>query len=276
MLERARPAFVGNDVRLVPWQEHVVLVTGPNMAGKSTYLRQTALIALMAHVGSFVPAKEARIGILDGIFCRIGASDRLARGQSTFMVEMTEVAHILHHATERSLLVFDEVGRGTSTYDGLAIAWAVLEHVARRLGAKTLFATHYFELTALADEFPVIRNFNVLVREWKQELVFLYKIVPGRADRSYGVQVARLAGLSPAIVARARSILEDLERRRSPASTGDVSPQLPLFGPLPDPVRKRLEDADLDAMTPLEALTLLHAMRELLKHGGKDEGFSDA
>ncbi len=276
VLERLQDTFVGNDVRLAPWQEHLLVVTGPNMAGKSTYMRQTALLTLMAHAGSFVPANEARIGVVDGIYCRIGASDRLARGQSTFMVEMTEVAHILHHATEHSLLIFDEVGRGTSTYDGISIAWAIIEHIVRTLGAKTLFATHYYELTQLADEFPGIRNYNVLVREWKSELVFLYKIVPGRADRSYGVQVARLAGLPAPVITRARALLEELERGRKAPVAPAPDGQLPLFGPLPDPVRRRLEDAEVDTLTPLEAMNLLHELKVLLRAGDGPAEFSDA
>lgn len=266
-LERSLPSFVSNDVRLVPWQEQIMLVTGPNMAGKSTFLRTTAILSLMAHAGSFVPAKEARIGVLDGIYCRIGASDRLAKGLSTFMVEMVEVAQILNHATERSLLIFDEVGRGTSTWDGTAIAWAIVEHLARHVGAKTLFATHYFELTALSETFPSVRNLNVLVREWKGELVFLYKIVPGRAERSYGVQVARLAGLPASLITRARERLAELEAQ--PAAPANApGAQLTLFGPLPDPLRRRLEEADPDRLTPMEALALVGELKDLLHGSG--------
>jgi DNA mismatch repair protein MutS len=270
VLERSLPTFVSNDAKLVPWTEQIMLVTGPNMAGKSTYLRQVALLTLMAHAGSFVPAKEARIAVVDGIFCRIGSSDRLAKGMSTFMVEMTEVAHILNHATERSLLIFDEVGRGTSTYDGIAIAWAIVEHLARHAGAKTLFATHYYELTALAEEFPSVRNLNVLVREWRGELVFLYKIVPGRADRSYGVQVARLAGLPAALITRARELLGELESGgRAGRDAGGN--QLPLFGQFPDPVRQRLEDVDPERLTPIEALGILQELKDHLR-GGRPSG----
>jgi len=277
VLERVRPGFVANDVRLSPWQEQIMVITGPNMAGKSTFLRQVALITLMAHTGSFVPARSARIGIVDGIYCRIGASDRLARGQSTFMVEMTEVAQILNHATERSLLVFDEVGRGTSTYDGISIAWAIIEHVARQLGAKTLFATHYYELTALADRIPSVRNLNVLVREWKGKLVFLYRIAPGRADRSYGVQVARLAGLAEGIVTRARELLRELEKGAATPGRTSADGQLSLFEGVPDPVRQKLVGAQLEEMTPLDALNMLHELRDLLDDGQPDDGkFSDA
>ncbi len=267
-LERALPSFVSNDVRLVPWQEQIMLITGPNMAGKSTFLRQTAILALMAHAGSFVPAKEARIGVLDGIYCRIGASDRLAKGLSTFMVEMVEVAQILNHATERSLLIFDEVGRGTSTWDGTAIAWAIVEHLARHVGAKTLFATHYFELTALTETLPSVRNLNVLVREWKGELVFLYKIVPGRAERSYGVQVAKLAGLPGTLIARARERLAELESQTAAPAPAEPGAQLTLFGPLPDPLRRKLEEADPDRLTPMEALQLVGELKDLLHGSG--------
>ncbi len=277
VLERVQSTFVSNDVRLLPWQEQILIVTGPNMAGKSTYLRQTALITLMAHVGSFVPAKEARIAVVDGIYCRIGASDRLAQGLSTFMVEMTEVAQILNHATDRSLLIFDEVGRGTSTYDGISIAWAIVEHIAKDLGAKTLFATHYYELTALADEYPSVKNYNVLVREWKNELVFLYKINPGRADRSYGVQVAKLAGLPEPVISRSRDLLKEFERTAPRENSGRYGGQLSLFQPLPDPVRYRLEAAEVEALTPLEAMNLLHELRELLRGAPTGEGgFSNA
>ena len=277
VLERSLPTFVSNDVKLVPWQEQVMLVTGPNMAGKSTYLRQVAMLTLMAHAGSFVPAKAASIAVVDGIYCRIGASDRLAKGMSTFMVEMTEVAHILNHATERSLLVFDEVGRGTSTYDGIAIAWALVEHLARHVGAKTLFATHYYELTALSEEFPSVRNLNVLVREWRGELVFLYKIVVGRADRSYGVQVARLAGLPAPLIARARELLGELERKAQVPEEAAGGGQLNLFGPLPEPVRQRLEEIDLDRLTPLEAFALVQDLKEQLQSGRPSGGgFSEA
>ncbi len=277
VLERIQETFVSNDVRLIPWQEQVLIITGPNMAGKSTFLRQTALITLMAHAGSFVPAKQAKISVADGIFCRIGAADRLTRGQSTFMVEMTEAAHIINHATERSLLIFDEIGRGTSTFDGIAIASALVEHIVKEIGAKTLFATHYYELTALADSFSQVRNFNVLVREWKGELVFLYKIISGRTDRSYGVQVAKLAGLPKDLIEKAREYLREFERQSAARQTSDPGAQLNLFGPLPDPVRAKLMEADLETLTPLEALNLLHALREMLNAGDvNDERFSDA
>jgi DNA mismatch repair protein MutS len=193
------------------------------------------------------------------------------------MVEMTEVAQILNHATERSLLVFDEVGRGTSTYDGISIAWAIIEHVARQIGAMTLFATHYYELTALADRIPSVRNLNVLVREWKGKLVFLYRIASGRADRSYGVQVARLAGLAEGIVARARELLRELEKAAAAPGRAASDGQLSLFEPVPDPVRAKLEGAAIEEMTPLDALNMLHELRDLLQEGRPDDGkFSNA
>src|SRR5437867_4437900 len=206
--------FVPNDITLNGSSAQLVVLTGPNMGGKSTYLRQTALICIMAQAGSFVPAREAKLPLVDRIFARVGASDNIARGQSTFMAEMQETANILHHATSRSLVVLDEIGRGTSTFDGLSIAWAVAEYLASNTHArpKTIFATHYHELTDLADAIPGVANFHVIVREWKDDLVLLRKVVPGRADRSYGIQVARLAGLPPAVVARARDILAGLER----------------------------------------------------------------
>lgn len=264
VLEQLVSPFVSNDIHIVPGEEMVLLITGPNMAGKSTYLRQNALIALMAHAGCFVPAKSARIGLFDGIYCRIGASDRLTRGQSTFMVEMTEVAHILNHATRNSLLVFDEVGRGTSTYDGISIAWSILEHVAHRIGAGTLFATHYYELTALAGTVPGVRNYNVLVREWKNELVFLYKIVPGRADRSYGVQVAKLAGIPGDILTRARELLQTFEKKKV-MEEQDAEGQMALFGgEARDEIASILRGVEPERMTPVQALTLLSDLKERL------------
>ncbi len=207
-------AFVPNDVTLDGAGHQLVILTGPNMGGKSTYLRQTALLCLMAQAGSFVPARAAKLPVVDRLFARVGASDNIARGQSTFMVEMQETANILHSATSRSLVILDEIGRGTATFDGLSLAWAVAEHLASnsRARPKTIFATHYHELTDLADALPSVANFHVVVREWKDDIVFLRKVVPGRSDRSYGIQVARLAGLPPAVVARAREILNGLER----------------------------------------------------------------
>jgi DNA mismatch repair protein MutS len=203
--------FVPNDANLNHSDRQLMLITGPNMAGKSTFIRQVALITLLAHTGSFVPAAAARVGLVDRIFTRIGASDDLARGQSTFMVEMTETANILNNATARSLVILDEVGRGTSTFDGLSLAWSIVEHLHNVVGAKTLFATHYHELTELAARLARVRNLNVAVREWNDQIVFLRKIVEGATDKSYGIQVARLAGVPKPVLARAREILSNLE-----------------------------------------------------------------
>ena len=203
--------FVPNDVCLNHSNRQLMLITGPNMAGKSTFIRQVALITLLAHTGSFVPAAAARIGLVDRIFTRIGASDDLARGQSTFMVEMTETANILNNATARSLVILDEIGRGTSTFDGLSLAWSIVEHLHNVVGAKTLFATHYHELTELAARLPRVGNFNVAVREWNEQIVFLRKIVQGASDKSYGIQVARLAGVPKPVIDRAKEILSNLE-----------------------------------------------------------------
>ncbi|MES1254355.1 MAG: DNA mismatch repair protein MutS [Acidobacteriota bacterium] len=270
----AGEAFVPNDISLDGTTTQVVILTGPNMGGKSTYLRQTALLAIMAQAGSFVPAREAKIPIVDRIFARVGASDNIARGHSTFMVEMQETANILHHATSRSLVVLDEIGRGTATFDGLSIAWAVAEHLATnpRARPKTLFATHYHELTDLADATPGVVNFHVAAREWKDDIIFLRKIVPGRSDRSYGIQVARLAGLPSAVISRAREILVALERDEltrggRPSVSGtttDPQQQLGLFqaAPADDRLREQLAAVDIDRMTPLEALGLLAALKK--------------
>jgi DNA mismatch repair protein MutS len=203
--------FVPNDIEVDGMNVNLLVITGPNMAGKSTYIRQVALIVLMAQIGSFIPAKSARIGIVDRIFTRVGASDELARGQSTFMVEMSETANILNNATQRSLLILDEVGRGTSTFDGVSIAWAVTEYICRHLKSRTLFATHYHELTELALMFPNVRNYNIAVKEWNEEIIFLRKIVEGGTDKSYGIHVARLAGIPREVVERAKVILGNLE-----------------------------------------------------------------
>ena len=203
--------FVPNDTELDPETARLQILTGPNMAGKSTYIRQIALIAVMAQIGAYVPAESATLGLVDRIFCRVGASDDLSRGQSTFMVEMSETALILNHATDRSLVILDEIGRGTATFDGLSIAWAVAEHLHDTIGCRTLFATHYHELTDLANTKQAVANYNVAVREWNEEIIFLHKILPGAADKSYGIQVARLAGLPKAVVERAKSILSHLE-----------------------------------------------------------------
>jgi DNA mismatch repair protein MutS len=263
-------AFVPNDVTLDATAQ-VMILTGPNMGGKSTYLRQTALLCLMAQAGSFVPARSAKLPVVDRVFARVGASDNIARGQSTFMVEMQETANILHAATSRSLVILDEIGRGTATFDGLSLAWAVAEHLASnpRARPKTIFATHYHELTDLADALPSVVNFHVVVREWKDDIVFLRKVVPGRSDRSYGIQVARLAGLPPAVVQRAREILVGLERdelsrggRPSLNGERDRQAQPSLFQTAQeDPLRRRLQDVDVDNLTPMQALSLLAALK---------------
>ena len=278
----ASGAFVPNDIELNGTSRQLVILTGPNMGGKSTYLRQAALIPLLAQIGSFVPAKDAKVPIVDRIFARVGASDNIARGQSTFMVEMQETANILHTASSRSLVVLDEIGRGTSTFDGLSIAWAVAEYLASNPKArpKTLFATHYHELTDLADALSGVVNAHVSAREWKDEIVFLRKIVSGRSDRSYGIQVARLAGLPPGVVARAKEILTGLERdelsrggRPTLSGTaGDVqTDQLGLFAAPPgdkpahrgNTLAGRLRDIDVDEITPRQALELLAELKKL-------------
>ena len=237
------------------------------MAGKSTYIRQVALITLLAQVGSFVPAAEARIGLVDRIFTRVGLQDDLATGQSTFMVEMVETAAILNQATPRSLVILDEIGRGTSTYDGLSIARSVIEHIHNdpRLGCKTLFATHYHELTQLAASLPGVRNLSVAVAEEGSDVVFLHRIVPGGADRSYGVHVARLAGMPPGVVNRAWEVLDDLESRRGAgrASPGRGTPsqQLSMFAPGQE-LSDAVKSLDLSSMTPLEALNKLYELQQ--------------
>ena len=271
--------FVPNDIDLDGAARQLVVLTGPNMGGKSTYLRQTALIPLLAQAGSFVPAREARVPIVDRIFARVGASDDIARGHSTFMVEMQETAQILHTATARSLVVLDEIGRGTSTFDGLSIAWAVAEHLATNTQArpKTLFATHYHELTDLADLLPGIINAHVSAREYKDEIIFLHKIVSGRSDRSYGIHVARLAGLPSSVVARAREILGGLERDEATrggrptlsGTAGDpAAAQLGLFAGSGTPEQaelvRLLSEIDIDETTPLRALTLLQELKQLV------------
>ena len=277
VVERYCPdPFVPNDVALDHDTQQLVILTGPNMGGKSTYLRQVALTCVLAQSGSFVPAREAKLALIDRVFARVGASDNITRGQSTFMAEMQETANILHSATSRSLVVLDEIGRGTATFDGLSIAWAVAEHLAAhgRARPKTLFATHYHELTDLADALPGVVNAHVSAREWHDGIVFLRKVVPGRSDRSYGIQVARLAGLPPAVIARAREILDGLENdslsrggRPSIAKTGSQPPQqqLGLFQSVPsagDRLAERLRAVDPDRLTPLEALTLLAELRK--------------
>ena len=274
-------SFVPNDTLLNGTAQQVVILTGPNMGGKSTYLRQVALITLLAHAGSFVPAARAKIPVVDRIFARVGASDNIARGQSTFMLEMQETAKILHLATSHSLVILDEIGRGTATFDGLSLAWAVAETLASAPVArpKTLFATHYHELTDLADSTPGVKNYHVVAREWKDDIVFLRKVEPGRSDRSYGIQVARLAGLPPQTVQRAKGILQGLEndelsRGGRPSFSGgslppadDDSRQLGLFRPTPavhTRLVERIQSVDLDRLTPLDALRLLAELQKEL------------
>ncbi len=228
--------FVPNDVTLEPEESRLILITGPNMAGKSTYLRQTALLTLMAQIGSFLPAASAEIGLVDRIFTRIGASDDIARGQSTFMVEMNETALILNTATERSLVILDEIGRGTSTFDGLSIAWSVAEHLHDHIGARCLFATHYHEITALAQSRSAVKNYNVAVKEWNQQIIFLRKILPGCAEKSYGIQVARLAGLPENVIARAKEVLQQLESGHQPAESVK---EVPVATSVPAKTRKK-------------------------------------
>jgi len=283
----ARERFIPNDLRLTE-DARVVILTGPNMAGKSTVLRQAGLIVLMAQVGSFVPARRATVGVVDRLFTRVGASDNLVRGQSTFMVEMTETSAILASATRRSLVLLDEVGRGTSTYDGVSIAWAVSEHLHDAVGCKTVFATHYHELVALADELPAVRNMTVEVREAGGRVLFLHRLVEGGASRSYGIEVGRLAGLPEPVLARAREVLAVLEGggaaiavargakqaplgRRSrrgadgrPADAGQLAlfAAAPAAPPPPHPVVEELEGVDADHLTPMQALALLAELAE--------------
>ncbi len=265
--------FIPNDIHLDCRDAQLIVLTGPNMSGKSTFLRQVALIVLMAQIGSFVPAESAEIGLVDRIFTRVGAQDDIATGRSTFMVEMTETANILHHATRRSLIVLDEIGRGTSTYDGLAIARAVLEYIHNhpRLGARTIFATHYHELTEMAQVLPRVRNFNVAVAEEGGRVVFLRKIVPGGADRSYGIHVAQLAGLPGGVIHRAEEVLVLLEKtrqkeeRREALRQVTVVRQLPLFGPGPSRVVEELKRIRVEELTPLEAINKLYELKRMVE-----------
>src|SRR3954453_2650651 len=260
--------FVPNDLYLNGTTHNILLLTGPNMGGKSTYLRQTALIIILAQMGSFVPARSAKLSVVDRVFTRIGASDNLARGRSTFMVEMTETAAIPHTATARSLILLDEVGRGTATYDGLAIAWAAVEYLHSRVRAKTLFATHYFELTELAEQLEGVKNYHVSVKETGGGIAFLRKVEPGAANRSYGIEVAKLAGLPNEVVERAREVLAEHEFAEQQA-TAHLSPgarppaaQLTIFTPLSQPVLDKLREVDLNRLTPLEALNLLAELKK--------------
>ena len=279
MVEAAQPqgSFVPNDIALDDVSQQIIIITGPNMAGKSTVLRQVALIVLIAQMGAPVPASSARIGVVDRIFTRVGATDELTRGRSTFMVEMQETAHILHQASDRSLVILDEIGRGTSTFDGLSIAWAVAEflHNWQGRGIKTLFATHYHELTDLAATGPRFRNMNVAVKEWGEKIIFLRKLVEGGTNRSYGIQVARLAGLPWEVVERSRQVLRHLEEAttdveglprlvRSAAGSQDEPLQLSLFRQSEQKLRRRLQSLKIEQLTPIEALNELARLREML------------
>jgi DNA mismatch repair protein MutS len=272
LLRQRGERFVPNDLCFEPGRQQILLITGPNMGGKSTYLRQAALIIVMAQMGCFVPARQARLPVTDRIFTRIGASDNLARGRSTFLVEMSEVAAILHHATPSSLVLLDEVGRGTSTFDGLSIAWAVVEHLQKHTRARTLFATHYHELTELADLLPAVKNIHVSVKETPTEIIFLRHVEPGSADKSYGIEVARLAGLPRSVIERAREVLKkheqsehELSETLSPGAEdphpGNGNQQL-LFTPLDRQVLDKLRGADLDQLKPLDALNLLAELKK--------------
>jgi len=266
LTEKDAQRFIPNDLYFHPETEFIAIITGPNMGGKSTYLRQAALLVILAQMGSFVPADSALLPIVDRVFTRIGAADNLARGRSTFMVEMTETAVILNTATARSLVVLDEIGRGTSTYDGLALAWAVVEHIHRNIRAKTLFATHYHELTELADQLPGVRNLHVSVKESGDQILFLRRVEPGAADRSYGIEVARLAALPMSVIERAREILAHHES----AVTEELAPigapmQIRLFEPVNHQLADRIRDLKLDELRPIEALQLLSELQKELK-----------
>ncbi|MDB5592796.1 DNA mismatch repair protein MutS, partial [Enterovirga sp.] len=282
-LREAGTAFIANDCHLgdAAGPGRILLVTGPNMGGKSTFLRQAAVIAILAQTGSYVPARAARIGIVDRLFSRVGAADDLARGRSTFMVEMVETAAILNQATDRSLVILDEIGRGTATFDGLSIAWAAIEHLHEENRCRALFATHYHELTALADRLPRLANATLRVTEWEGDVVFLHEVVPGAADRSYGLQVARLAGLPPSVVARAKIILTELERSDRERPKALLLDDLPLFAaarppaapdrapaadvrPEADPLREALAAIDPDDLSPREALEALYRLKREL------------
>jgi len=267
-------SFVDNDTYLDKTDERLAIITGPNMAGKSTYMRQVALITLMAQIGSFVPASFARIGVVDKIFTRVGASDDLSMGQSTFMVEMMEVATILREATPNSLVILDEIGRGTSTYDGLSIAWAVVEHVANKekCGAKTLFATHYHELTELEDKIEGVKNYSIAVKEKGEDVIFLRKIVPGGTDESYGIHVAKLAGVPQVVVKRSKEILKSLERKSMLGNKNVekenkkvMAGQLDLYNYKLAEIAHELDKVNLNELTPLDALNILSKMKEKIK-----------
>ncbi|MCH7557761.1 MAG: DNA mismatch repair protein MutS [Planctomycetes bacterium] len=270
LAETLGPEFVPNDIEIGDGAGDILVITGPNMSGKSTYIRQVALLVMMAQTGSFIPAKDAEIGLVDRIFTRVGASDELVRGQSTFMVEMTETANIINNATDKSLVILDEVGRGTSTYDGLSLAWAITEHIANKIKCRTLFATHYHELTELAELFANVKNCNVAVREWMDEVVFLHKILPGGTDKSYGIHVAKLAGLPKTILERSKEILEELESTFQKEATGEHLSRHKTKEPDKDSlfvqknksVLEKLSSVDINNLTPIEAINLLNGIKQ--------------
>ena len=284
-LHKAGDNFVANGTFLSPPEGQdtgrIGLITGPNMAGKSTYLRQNAVIALLAQMGSFVPADRAHIGIVDRLFSRVGAADDLARGRSTFMVEMVETAAILNQATARSFVILDEIGRGTATFDGLSIAWAAIEYLHETNGCRTLFATHYHELTALAGRLARLVNLTMRVKEWNGDVIFLHEVIEGTADRSYGIQVARLAGLPSAVITRARMILAELEATQRQAPVEKMIDDLPLFSALAarpqpmvaalppdehkDEMRSLLDETNPDLLSPREALDLVYRLKSIVK-----------
>ena len=262
--------FIPNDLELDHENLQIAIITGPNMSGKSTYLRQVGLLVIMAQAGSYIPADSARIGVVDQLFTRVGASDNLAGGESTFLMEMNETANILNNATARSLILLDEIGRGTSTYDGLSIAWAVTEyiHSHKDVRAKTLFATHYHELVSLADQLPRAVNLNVAVKEFGNKVVFLKKIIPGGADKSYGVHVAEMAGLPQAVIQRAKELLREHSQDNSNntfQASLETRPQMDLFSKKEATLKKELEEIDINDMTPLDALSKLDELKK--KHG---------
>jgi len=278
-----------NTVYLNNSSEQISIITGPNMAGKSTYLRQVGLVTLMAQIGSFVPAKSAQIGLVDKIFTRVGASDNLAGGESTFLMEMHETANILNNATPKSLILLDEIGRGTSTFDGLSIAWSVAEylHNASHVAAKTLFATHYHELTELALILPRVKNYNVAVKEWGDKVIFLRKIVPGGCDHSYGIQVAQLAGLPRPVIARAKEVLSNLEAdeltpndtprlaRHEENARKAKSSQLDFFAEQENKLREALSKIDIESITPIEAMNKLYELKKLIEDGQRTSSKRD-
>ncbi|HKJ80843.1 MAG TPA: hypothetical protein VJ954_02370, partial [Ignavibacteriaceae bacterium] len=284
VVERILPPgekFTPNSCSLDNSKNQIILLTGPNMAGKSVYLRQAGLIVLLAQIGSFVPAKNAKIGLVDRIFTRVGASDNIAAGESTFLVEMQEAANILNNATSKSLILLDEIGRGTSTFDGISIAWAITEylHENQMLSAKTLFATHYHELNEMSEIFPKIKNYKVEVREYEDKVIFLHKVSPGRADHSYGIQVAQMAGLPVFVTNRAKEILQNLEGKEltpyeikkeklSKLESEDEN-QLRLFEIKDDKIRNELNDIEINNLTPIEALNKLSELKKKVKEGEK-------